>query len=151
MERVGGVFDGRDRPHRRRRRSRRARGERNGTRVRVCATLMFAPAGIGAVIAGSHALLLRCLATGHARGVVGTLALLRGHATQGVKDGVVGEGARTRFADASGIGWKLQLAVRAIGARLDAINTRPAGVGAKISVGDNAAGQNEEAQEGYTH
>ena len=100
MERVGGVFDGRDRPHRRRRRSRRARGERNGTRVRVCATLMFAPAGIGAVIAGSHALLLRCLATGHARGVVGTLALLRGHATQGVKDGVVGEGARTRFADA---------------------------------------------------
>ena len=51
--------------------------------------------------------------------------------------------------------WILQLAVRAIGARFDAINAGPAGVGAKLTrrhcVGNDDAGQNEETQDGCTH
>lgn len=113
---------------------------------------MVAPAHVGIdIVTFGLAVLLRGLAAELARGHVVTQALFRGHANQRVKDGVVGEGARARFADASRATWKLLLAVRAIGTRLDTINAGPAGVGTKIGVGDDDTGQNQETQEDGTH
>ncbi len=119
-------------------------------------TVVVAPAHVGIdIVTFGLALLLRVLAAELARGHVVTQALFRGHANQRVKDGVVGEGARARVADACRrtvrASWILQLAVRAIGTRLDTINAGPASVGTKRGVGDNDSGQNQETRDDGTH